>query len=126
MKKISKNVSEENIYLLNDIQNYYIDLYNNFKNKSLEKHIDELTNFFVDVFFKGDKESFYKLVGDCSYEKLSEDDVDETNIKYKILLKKVNDKDFKAFLLLNLISCNSKYDALIIHNDFSIELYKFY
>lgn len=126
MKKISKNVSKENIYLLNDIQNYYIDLYNNFKNKSLEKHIDELTNFFVDVFFKGDKESFYKLVGDCSYNKLSEDDVDETNIKYKILLNKVNNNDIKAFLLLNLISCNSKYDALIIHNDLSIELYKFY
>lgn len=111
--------------LLERKQKEFIKEYNNLNSDEKFKQANLLASFFVDVLMNGDQASFKALLG--SGERLmNEEELKNINNDYTIAQKKKSLGEYKTFLLLDLLPySNRRADAIIISNDYQIELYDF-
>lgn len=87
---------------------------------------NEISNFFVTVLLNKDGATFRTLVGIEHKGLMTKEELKNIKRDYNIAIEKKKNHEFKTFLLLDLIpQSNRRADAIIITNDYEIELFDF-
>lgn len=93
-----------------------------------EKYLNSnsISNFFVMCFLNGDGASFRRIVGDDHKGLMTVEELKNVKRDFEIALRKKNNGEFKTFLLLDIIPySNRRADAVVVTNEYNIELYDF-
>lgn len=103
-----------------------INKYDSFNEDEKYKYSNMIGEYFVKCFFNGDGATFRSLVGYEHKGLMTKEELKNVKRDYDIAVKKVKNKEFKVFLLLDIIpSSNRRADAIVITNNYEIELYDF-
>ncbi len=123
---ISKTAQVLTFKLLQDMQFEYIENFEFMSENEKYFNSNKIANFFILCFLNGDGAAFRLLVGNEHKGLLTKEELKNLKRDYKIAVAKVENEEFKAFLLLDLLpSSNRRADAIIITNNYEIELYDF-
>ena len=108
------------------IQLYLINKYDSFNENEKYKYSNMIGEYFVRCFLNGDGATFRNLVGYEHKGLMTKEELKNIKRDYDIAINKVKNKEFKVFLLLDLIpASNRRADAIVITNSYEIELYDF-
>lgn len=122
----AKEAQELTFLELEKLQYDYICCYNVLTEPKKYELSNFIGTFFVTVFLNNDGASFRLMTGYNSKGLMTQEELKNIIRDYEIAKQKKANKEFKTFLLLDLlINSNRRADAIIIKNDYSIGLYDF-
>lgn len=123
---VSMKAQELAFSFLEKIQYEYIHSYNVLTEAKKYEISNEIGNFFVHCFLNKDGASFRLMVGYKHKGLMTQEELKNIIRDYDIAMRMKKTKKFKTFLLLDLlIVSNRRADAIIINNDYEINLYDF-
>ena len=123
---VSRKSQEFAFRKIEDLQFELIKHYNVFSDSMKIKLSNEICSFFIRTLLNGDGASFRLLVGYEHKGLMTNEELKNIFRDYEIAKKKIENNEFKTFLLLDLcIYSNRRADAIIITNDYKIELFDF-
>lgn len=124
--KESKQAQEIVFAMIEKEQEIFINSYNVLTMNNKIRMSNEICFLFVKCFFNGDGASFRMLVGYEHKGLMTQEELKNIIRDFKIAKAKKKSGEFRTFLLLDLcIYSNRRADAIIINNDYKIELYDF-
>ena len=124
--KESKQAQEIVFEMIEKKQEIFINSYNVLTMNNKIRMSNEICFLFVKCFFNGDGASFRMLVGYEHKGLMTQEELKNIIRDFKIAKAKKKSGGFRTFLLLDLcIYSNRRADAIIINNDYKIELYDF-
>lgn len=104
----------------------YIQLYDRMNDSEKYINSNRISNFFVTVFLNNDGATFRSLIGLNHKGLMTKEELKNIKRDYEIASRKKKNNEFRSFLLLDLLPLsNRRADAIIITNDYNIELYDF-
>lgn len=124
--EVSRKSQEFAFRKIEDLQFELIKHYNVFSDSMKIKLSNEICCFFIRTLLNGDGAPFRLLVGYEHKGLMTNEELKNIFRDYEIAKKKIENNDFKTFLLLDLCTySNRRADAIIITNDYKIELFDF-
>lgn len=111
--------------ILEEKQKELIDKYNALSNDEKSKHANLLADLFVMTLMNGDQASFKALLG-SNHKLMNAEELKNIKNDFIIAKRKKSLGEYKTFLLLDLFPySNRRADAIIINNEYQLELYDF-
>jgi len=124
--KISLKAQNISFEYFEKMQYDYIQLYYRMNDSERYINSNRISNFFVTVFLNNDGATFRSLIGLNHKGLMTKEELKNIKRDYEIAFRKKKNNEFRSFLLLDLLPLsNRRADAIIITNDYNIELYDF-
>lgn len=124
--EVSNKAQQEVFILFEKMQYDYIRSYNVLSENQKYQMSNKIGNFFVNFFLNKDGASFRMMMGFEHKGLMTQEELKNIIRDYEIAKQKKDNKYFKTFLLLDLLFLsNRRADAIIINNNYEIDLYDF-
>lgn len=111
------------------IENMQIELINNYKELEKSERIrlsNQLFSFIVKIFFNGDPSALKAFTGYHGKMSMTDDELSNIKRDYEIAKSKKENKEFLTFFLLDIFpGSNRRADAVVLNNNYDLELYDF-
>lgn len=126
MNEISLKTQNISFEYLEKIQYEFINKYDEMNDDERYLNSNNISTFFIMCFLNGDGATFRRFVGNNHKGLMTNEELKNAKRDFNIAFEKRKKGEFKSFLLLDIIpSSNRRADAIIITNEYNLELYDF-